>query len=90
MENENELEWDIEGCGDLQSQDDYLFDATPIIQDICASFDANLRDLSVQDAEEIEYASNYAPNYYYQRRIAQDNDNRSPYQLRPRNRVNYA
>jgi hypothetical protein len=76
------MKTDIEGFDDLQSQDDYLFDATPIIQDISASFDANLGDLSVQDADdilnEIENASNYAPNYYYQRRIAQDNDTRSP------------
>jgi hypothetical protein len=61
-----------------------------IIFKILVRADANRHDLSVQDAEEIlneiENASDYAPNYYYQRRIAQDNDIRSPYLLRPRDK----
>ena len=91
--NDAELEWDIEELNDFRSQNDYLFDVTPIIQDMNTSFENNLDELNTQDAEEILQEienSTYVPNYYYQQQLNKANSDRSPYNLRTRNRINYA
>ena len=57
------------------------------------SFENNLDELNTQDAEEILQEienSTYVPNYYYQQQLNKANSDRSPYNLRTRNRINYA